>query len=251
MTVTSSDSRQGGDVRRAVGQAVIDLVRDCGDPEFGGGIEQALQFGLRNHGAGRIGGTGEQQTLERCAPMGLAQLRGRQVAGFAKGNLDHLDVQRLQYVAIGRIPGHGDRNPVAGVEHGDEGEIECRRGACGCDDPGRGHLDAVMVGVVLRDRLPQLGNAERVGVADAALHERGTGGVADHRRRRVGGLTDCQRDDVGAGGGKPIGFRQNVHGVERLGRTAPGNRYRHACLSHRVREPLAPHNCPIGMAITS
>ena len=63
------------------------------------------------------------------------KVRGGEVAGPDSLDLDHLDAERGEDVAVGRIAGRGHRDAVADVEHAEEGKVEGRRGAGRHRDP--------------------------------------------------------------------------------------------------------------------
>jgi hypothetical protein len=77
-----------------------------------------------------------------------------------------------------------------------------------------------MVGIMARDRLAQFDDAERVGVADAALGQRFLGRPSHRSRCGVSRLADRHRHDVPARRAQPVGLGQHVHGVERFDRAA-------------------------------
>ena len=77
-----------------------------------------------------------------------------------------LDAERRQDVAIGRIAGHGEPDPVAGLESSEKGEQKRGRRAGRDDDLGGIDRNPVLRPVIAGDRLPQRRDAERVGIAD-------------------------------------------------------------------------------------
>ena len=87
-----------------------------------------------------------------CAAATCAAVRWPAAASL---DLDHLDAERGKDVAVGGIAGRRHRDPVADIEHGEEGEVERRRGAGRHRDPLRRNLDAVVLVVVRGDRLAQ------------------------------------------------------------------------------------------------
>ena len=75
-------------------------------------------------------------------------------------------------MAVGRIAGTRDRDPVARLEQREERQDEAGRGA-GRDRDALGlDRDAVGLGIVACDAVAQRRNAERLGIADVAGVER-------------------------------------------------------------------------------
>ena len=60
---------------------MVDLVRDHGDAEFPGRLDELLQVVGRNHRTGRICRAGEKHALQRLFGMRLTQMLGVQVGG--------------------------------------------------------------------------------------------------------------------------------------------------------------------------
>ena len=214
--------RQRGHVRRGVGKAVIDLVRDGGDPELARRRDELFEVGGRNDRAGRVGRAGKEHALQRLFGMRGGKVCGGQVAAADGLDLDHLDAERGEDVAIGRIAGRRHRDAVADVEHGEEGEVERRRRAGRHRNPLRRDRDAVVLVVVRGDRLAQAAQAERVGIADAAVLQRARCRLANRQRCGIGGLPDRHRDHRMAKAFQAIGLGQHVHRVERLDIAASG-----------------------------
>ena len=155
----------------------------------------------RHHRAGRIGGAGDQHAFQRCLAMrGKQGFAGQRVAGVARGLDQHrLAAERGQDMAIGRIAGHGDRHPVARLEHRKERQDKTAGRACCDHDPLGVYRTAIRIAVVSGDPRAKRGNAERGGVVDASLIE-GLVGRRDRRfRRRRCRLPDFHVNDVPAG----------------------------------------------------
>ena len=109
-----------------------------------------------------------------CAVRGDQRL-GRQRPARLGGGLDQhrLAAERGEDVPVGRIAGIGQRHPVARLEQRQERQDETARGAGGDHHARRVEREIIGVGVVAGDSRPQAGDAERLGIADAAVHERG------------------------------------------------------------------------------
>ncbi len=146
--------------------------------------------------------------------MNLTQGFSGQIATCVGRNFLHLKAQSPKNVTIGGIAGPGDRDPVAMVEQGEERQIEPRRRTARHRHAGGGNVNSVIGLVVIGDGLPEGIEAKRIGIADAALGRLGHGGVAHALRRRIGRLTHGERDDIDAGGARPIGGGKHVHGME-------------------------------------
>ena len=230
---------------------MVDLVGNHRNPEtFGLGNEFGKRF-CRDNRAGRIGGAGKKHSLQRLFRMCRLQMGGRQIGGTFQLDLHHFEVERLHDVAIGRIARSGDRDPIAGIEHGKESQVEARGRAGRYRDPRRRDVDAVMLGVMCCNRLAQVGPAKGVGVADAAVAQGALRGLAHEAWRRVERLAHGKRDHRRAERLQPVGFRQNVHGVEGLDIPAFGNRNDHNLFNPMRVSKATPHKCPNDMGITS
>ena len=161
----------------------------------------------------------------RLAMRGQQRVAGQRVAGVGVGlDLHRHAAERGEDVAIGRIARHRDRDAVAGLEHRQERQHEGARGAGGDDDALGVDRTAIGLVVVLGDPRPQRRDAERRGIADRALLQRGMRGLDRGARRRGGGLADLAMDHMAAGGFDPLRGRHHVHHHERrqrrCGRTA-------------------------------
>ena len=197
---------------------MIDFVGDEADV-FGIGIfDQPAQFVAGRDGSGGVGRAGDQDTCEPVLLMGGAQMLGCQDVAGGPVDLDlhRHQPERAQDVAIGRVAGRGERDPVTRIEGSEEGQVEARRRAGGDHDLRGIHRLAVGVGVMAGDALAKILAPEGVGIGDAAMVEHGAGGIAGDLRRRRGRLADRQRQHPVAPCDHPVGFGQNVHGAKRV-----------------------------------
>jgi hypothetical protein len=195
----------------AVGDAVIDLVRDDPDAAIPAPARQPLQLGPAQHSAGRVRGAREHEPMDRPLDA-LEQLGCGLEAGRERGRHRHdLDVEGLEDVAIGRIAGLGHDDAVPGVERGQEGQDEGARGTHGQRDPRRVDLPAVSAAIMLTDPSAQGRQAERLGVAPATLGQGRAGSGNSRRRSALAGLADLEMQHVGPGRGAGIGGRQHLH----------------------------------------
>ena len=99
-------------------------------------------------------------------------------------------------VLVGRVAGRGDRNPLADVEGAEKGEVEGGRGAGGDHDALGRHLEAVGFRVVAGDAGAERPQAQRLGVAEMAVGDRGPGGFQHRFRRPRPRLADFHVDDA-------------------------------------------------------
>jgi hypothetical protein len=141
-------------------------------------------------------------------------------------------------MTVRRIAGHTDRDPVARFEHRKKRQDESAGGAGRDHDPVRLHLSAVSILVVSRDAGAQRGNAERGGVIDPSLIERGM----RRRNRRSGGrrrrLPYFHVNHVPAGRLDPRRGRHHVHHHE--GRNIAPSRRRQQVI-HTVSQGRIEH----------
>ena len=125
-----------------------------------------------------LAGLADQNALQwRLAVRGEQRLAGQRVTRVARGLDQHrLAAERGEDMAVRRIAGHGDGDPVARLEHRQKGQDERTRRAGGDDDPPR--IDGKIVGfaIMAGDPLPERGDPERGGVVDPHRIERGMGG---------------------------------------------------------------------------
>jgi hypothetical protein len=125
-------------------------------------------------------------------------------------------------MAVARVVGIGHQDRVVAIdEQCQHQQQRCRRTG-GHDDPLRRHRHAVMVGIVLRQRLPQFRDAERRRVVDAAVFERAGRGGQHRRRRGEIGLADFHVDDRAAGRFQRPRGGLDFHHVERRDVGDPG-----------------------------
>jgi hypothetical protein len=75
------------------------------------------------------------------------------------------EAERREDVAVGRVAGRGERDPVARLERGEKGELERRRRAGGDDDLGRIDGDPVARAIIGGDRRAQRRDARGVGIS--------------------------------------------------------------------------------------
>ena len=137
----------------------------------------------------------------RCASSTCSAVSAQRVSG-ADRDLHRDEAERLQDVAVGGIGGRGHGDAVARVEGAEEDQVEAAGGAGRHHHARRRELDAVGLAIVARDPLAERPDAERLGIAEAALQGLGRG--AEHRRRRRrAGLSDLHVDDA-AGRPPPV-----------------------------------------------
>ncbi len=143
-------------------------------------------------------------------------------------------------MAIRRIAGIGERHAVAGLEQRQEGQDE-PAGRTGCHHHAGGIENKVVsILVVTRDPRPQRRDAERLGVTDPPMRERGLGRLDRRGRRGCRRLADFHMDDVGALRLALRRRRHDVHNDERRHIAAFGWLQELFCrLKHRFR-PVGP-----------
>ncbi len=208
--------------RRAVDDAVIDLVGDEADAAGAAIVRDRDQVVGVEHGPGRVRRAGDDQAVER--PRRLEQLdRGLVARRLGAGQRHRLDAEGVQDVLVTGIARLDERDPVAGVEGGEEAQHEARRRAGRHHDPLGRHLDPVPGAIVPGDPLAQRRDAERVGVAELLGVERGPRRL-DHGCGRAGaGLADLQVNHIPASRLALIGSPQHIHYDERWDLTAARN----------------------------
>ena len=204
---------------------MVDLVADQLDAAAFAVRRQRGQVVRGQHGAGRVGGAGDDQAVD--APVNLAELlqhrHGRLVPGLrAARQLDDLAAQRREDVAVAGVAGAGHRDAVADVEGREEREQEAAGRARGHDHVVRGDGQAVGVAVVRGDAGPQLGQAERDGVAEHVALQRVGGRQADGPGCGGGGLAGREVDQVAVGALPLACGGPDVHDVEGRNRGAGG-----------------------------
>ncbi len=150
----------------------------------------------------------------RCAASSMSGVIAQRVA-CVRLDQHRLAAERGQDMAIGRVAGHCDRHPVAGLEQREKGEDEAA-GRAGGDDHAIG-IDryAVGIGIVAGNARPQRRNSERLGVADSPGRERSARGGDRSRRCGRRRLPDLHMDDAAARVLDAGGRRHHVHHHER------------------------------------
>ena len=226
-----------------VHDAVIDLVGDQPHAPCVAPFGQGLQLRAAHHRAGRIGRARHDQPGDRPC---LLERGDRRLEAIGRGGrqIDGLEIERRQDVAIGRIARRRERHPVAGIEAREEGERKAARRAGRDDHPLGRHLGAVGVAIVPRDALAQRRHAERRDIADAVGVERGVRRGQCRLGRGRAGLADLEMDDgvarrflLGGGG-------HHVHDDERIdgagaARNGTRHRLRQRVVAFSARPPPA------------
>ena len=116
------------------------------------------------------------------AGQGPRRVRRQQVQGRLEAlrgtavELDDLAAQRGQDVAVCGVAGSGERDPVTGVEGGQEGQQEGTRRPGGETDLGRVDPEPVPAFIVTGDLITQRTDTEGLGIAES--------GVVGHQLRR-------------------------------------------------------------------
>ena len=237
---------QRGVGRALVGDAVIDLVRDQAQAAVGAVVGQGTQFLAPQHRSGRIGGAGDDQAVEPAIES-VEKLGGRLEAVLRLGwNQDRLHTQRGQDVAVGRVAGRGQRDPVAGLESRQKGQQETARGACGRDDACRVHLDPVGLLVVPGDAFAQGRDAQRQGVTDTVAVQGPAHGLQHRWGRRGARLTHLHVQHFPAGGLAFIGRPHDVHHDEGRDAAPRSDLERHAATPPAAPGPSREDRSPPG-----
>ncbi len=182
---------------RLIGQPVIDLVGDVPEPEPATFCcDRGNRLGRHDH-AGRVRRAHRQDTGQRLLGMGLRDQLRRQREARLRPDFDgnRLQPQRDQDVAVGRIARSGDRDAIAGLETGEEGEDEAARGSGRDHDALGRQLDAIGITVMPGDALAQRIGPQRLGVADAPILQRAAGCGTDRGRCGGRGLADLHMHD--------------------------------------------------------
>ena len=203
--------------RECIVEAVIDFIGDETDAGAFGHGDQAGERLARHHGAGGIGRAADQHAFQRRPAMGGEQrLPGQRVTGFARCLDQHrFAAERGQDMAIRRIAGHRDRNPIARLEHGEKRQDESPGRTGGDHNPAGIHGAAIGVAIMPRDALAQRGDPQRRGIVDPAAVERGMGGRYRRFRRRRRRLPHFHVDDMAAGRFDARRRSHHVHHHER------------------------------------
>ena len=185
-----------------------------------------------HHGAGWIGGRGQDDAFELSRAMQREQGLAGERPPRRRGRLDAdgLAPERGEDVPIGWIAGQRHGHAVAGLERRQESQHEAGRGAGGNDDAGRIEIEAVPFAVGAGDAPPQRGDSKRFRIAERARGERGAR-RGDCRCRRGGRrLADFHVDDAPALRLKPRCRRDHVHHHER----------RHGAARRRLQQEFRP-----------
>ncbi len=201
---------------------MVDLVRDQPDAARLAGLAQRPHAGLVDHRARRVRGAGEDQPVEPS--VDLVQQLGRRLEAVLQVGLQphRLQAQRAQDVAVGGIAGRRQRDPVAGIEGGEEGHDEAGGGAVGDHHPLGVDAHAVQRPVGLGQAPAQLGQAGGVGIAQLLRIDGALGGLARGAWGAVAGLADLEVQDVAAGRRALVGGAQHVHDDEGIDLAALG-----------------------------
>jgi hypothetical protein len=172
---------------------VIDLVdhQPCAAGAAGGG--EAAQVGLAQHRTGRVGRARDDEAVKRLVQGGHRGRGGLEPGRGVDRHRDDVDVEGLEDVAVGRVARLRHRDPVAGVEGGQERQDERARGPRRDRHALRRDLEPVPLPVVPRDSLTQHRQAQGLRVAEAAavLERLGCGGQRLGWRSQPG-LADLQ-----------------------------------------------------------
>jgi hypothetical protein len=203
---------------------VVDLIRDDGDAGFFSGLDQRGEGFRGHHGAARIGGGSNHDTLQRLFPMpGQQSLAGHRPARRCICfDPERLATKRRQNVAVRRIAGQCHRHAIPRIEGSEECQNKARRGSGSNDDPCRIEVDVVPFGIGPRNALPQRRHPERLGISKALCRERSARcveGWCGRTRRR---LADLHMDDAATLRLKASRSRHDIHHHERWHRAASG-----------------------------
>ena len=195
-----------------------------------------------------LAGLATTTPLQRLAPVLGDQRFRRQRPARLRRCLDQhrLAAERGQNVPIRRIAGIGQRHPVARLEQRQESQDESAGRAGRHHHACRIESEIVSILVMARDPRPQRRDAERFGVADAAMRKRGLRRLDRRRRRGRRRLADFHMDDAGAQRLALRRRRHHVHNDERRNIAAFGWLQELFCrLKHRFR-PIGPrHPAPL------
>ena len=185
------------------------------------------QIGGADHRSGRVGRARDDQAVERAC-LGQ-QLGGRLVMRILPDLDQHrLDIEGRQNVAVSRVAGNREPDPVAGLESGEKPQLKGGRRAGRDDDLGGIDRDSVLRAVIGGDRLPQRRYAERIGISDPLIGQGAPGGLQHRLGRRSAGLADFEMNDIGAGGLALVGGAQHVHRDKGWDEPPPRRAQRHA-----------------------
>ena len=135
---------------------------------------------------------------------------------------------------VWRIAGIGQGHPVARLEQRQERQHETARRTGGDHHARRVEREAVGVAVMAGDSRPQAGDAERLGIADAAVRQRRLRRLPRRRRRGRRRLAHLHMQNVGTLGLQSRRRGHHVHDDERRHIAAFGRHWQAFCyLMHR------------------
>ena len=200
-------------------QAVIDLVGYEGDVARAGLGDQGGQRIARQHGARRVAGRRDDQSLQ-IHPLQIGR-HGLQAVLGPRGQAHGHQRQRAQDLAIAGIARLPQADPVPRIEQRREGQKEGPGRARRDDDAIGVQVDAIPSGIEPRDAMPQGWQAKRHGIAKGlVVHRPGQCGTRN-RGGRAAGLAHLHMDDRAA-----LLFQQargldDIHHDEGIDLTAP------------------------------
>ena len=188
--------------------AVINLVADERRALGVGGVDQRAHRPLIQHRPRRVRGRGDHQP--RDVHIGKIR-RHRLIAVFGRcGQIDRLQVQRPQDLAVAGIARRTNRHAVAGVEQRGERQDKAP-GRSGCDHHARRvQIDVVPVTIHLRDARPQRWQPQGHGIAQRPVIHGPRQRIGCRTRRTGAGLADLHVDDVTA---RIFGSPRGLHHV--------------------------------------
>ena len=186
-------------------------------PARGAGLAELLERIAIDHGAGRIGGTCDQQAVDTPCPGQLFDLlcTGRPAGLRTCVDGDHFDAESRENLGVGRVSRHRQCNPRTMVECAQERQDKATRRACGHDDPVRRHVQSVGLCVVTRDPFTQGSNPQRLGVTDLPDIQSLARGFGNTPGRRSARLANLHVHDIAPRRLDPVGFAQHIHGQKR------------------------------------
>ena len=197
--VLAGDGQRG--LRLAVvGQAEIDLVDDEPPAQARAGRGDPAQLVRRNLRAGRVRRRRDQHAARARRPRRFDQIGGKLVIRLRPDrNADGFPLEHADEMPVARIAGIGQQDLVVAIdeERHDQQQRGGRTG--GHDHAFGGDGDAEALGIVPRNRLPQLRNAQRRRVVDAAVGQRRLRGgerpapASENRARRFPCAPRCGR----------------------------------------------------------
>ena len=180
----------------------VDLVRDDPDLVGLGPLGDRPQLGQRVHGAGGIARRAEDEAAGQLV-AGPVEVLGTDLEPPLEiaGHQHRLGPAEMHDLGIGHPGRRRDQHPVLGAEEREAGVEDRLLGArahddvVGVDGPAARHPAHV-----LRDRLPQLRDADVGRVAGQPLLDRLDAGLRGRRRRIEVRLADAQVEHILAGG---------------------------------------------------